>query len=253
MTGEDGAVVCPHQCSLPLFLACSASWRCLVAAAASAAALSFWNSAATACKHRSRFNRRAQTLTKLMSNKFMWKQRQVIHSGHRWQLFLDATLPPCVLMIQHRKSWIKKTFTVLLKGSVDMAEQRPGVFVKACVCGWGKAWRRASLRPCMHTKAQKARLFSHPQPDTETVYQYKFIHFAWKIKPKERNCFFFFTHDLVCFHTNKPLHALSRALVSRSLKKKKTLSVKPEIVYSFSVKHKNQGPADLLYTACCFI
>lgn len=45
--------VSPHQCSLPLFLACSASWRCLVAAAASAAALSFWNSAATACKQRS--------------------------------------------------------------------------------------------------------------------------------------------------------------------------------------------------------
>lgn len=46
--------VSPHQCSLPLFLACSASWRCLVAAAASAAALSFWNSAATAWKQRSK-------------------------------------------------------------------------------------------------------------------------------------------------------------------------------------------------------
>ncbi len=31
-----------------MFLACSASWRCRVAAAAKAAALSFWNSAATA-------------------------------------------------------------------------------------------------------------------------------------------------------------------------------------------------------------
>lgn len=38
---RDDVIVSSHQCSLPLFLACSASWRCLVAAAASAAALSF--------------------------------------------------------------------------------------------------------------------------------------------------------------------------------------------------------------------
>lgn len=39
----------PHQCSAPLFFACSASCKCLVAAAARAVALSFWKSAATAC------------------------------------------------------------------------------------------------------------------------------------------------------------------------------------------------------------
>lgn len=39
---------------------------------------------------------------------------------------------------------------------------------------------------------------------------------------REKLYFYFFlkTH-LVCFHTNKPLHALSRALVSLSFKKNK--------------------------------
>lgn len=143
MTGEDGAVVCPHQCSLPLFLACSASWRCLVAAAASAAALSFWNSAATACKHRSRFNRRAQTLAKLMSNKFMWKKSEVIHSGHRWQLFLDATLPPCVLMIQHRKSWIKKNIYSPFEGL-----RRHGWTEAWSVCEGVCVWVRKGMEAC---------------------------------------------------------------------------------------------------------
>lgn len=45
---DRGCVFFLYQCSLPAFLACSASWRCRVAAAAKAAALSFWNSAATA-------------------------------------------------------------------------------------------------------------------------------------------------------------------------------------------------------------
>lgn len=43
------AATSPYQCSAPLFLACSASCKCLVAAAAKAVALSFWKSAATAC------------------------------------------------------------------------------------------------------------------------------------------------------------------------------------------------------------
>lgn len=42
------ASACSYQCSVPLLLVCSASCKCRVAAAAKAAALSFWKSVATA-------------------------------------------------------------------------------------------------------------------------------------------------------------------------------------------------------------
>lgn len=65
-----------YQCSLPLFLACSASCRCLVAAAASAAALSFWNSAATAWNK----NQQASSQTEKQAERFA--DDQVLLSNH---------------------------------------------------------------------------------------------------------------------------------------------------------------------------
>lgn len=134
--------VSSHQCSLPLFLACSASWRCLVAAAASAAALSFWNSAATAWKQRSKVTIVIHTLraAKLADEQrvAMWPQQTytcwtfVTLVWHVTALFSISMIQQCV---EKSLFMSKHPFSGHFKDWGNMVKQMLWVFAEGVCVG----------------------------------------------------------------------------------------------------------------------